>query len=618
MSAPITATITNPAVATVGFGSIWTVIKSGGTPWTYSTMASVLTASSAALAAPQVNFTIDNQSTTNDGTDSTCTFVAYNGDAAGTNNVTITDTIDGGTATLSISGTLSFHSNANGTLYVAGGLPNILPAPQITLGGTLASAVESCGSTVYAIAVIPHYSSGHAKGYPFAPNAIPASNPPGNMPSVAMETFKASTAATTSIPVDPRLAVVMCGPDSGSGTSGWSASNCITVSWATPTTSTLLTGYDIAIANISAAQTTWSQAASNTSGTSFVINSAPSGTPYTMQAANTTAIGSDSNNGLTPATALATLHGAAAIATTGQLVMVLTGTAQTVVTETSQVVFAAGVNLTSNGDASSVTCESFYKPTTGTQHASYLSGGFATWSNLTFKTNENGTRVLGVGTADAILTDFILQNGRSYGFTNNILLDFGFSDITIVDWIDESAHGGFGQLGVGSLVNLLRFRTISRGSPPIANTITELSYQQTQGYLYGRDCTFITSRDTQVEQQCIAVGITSNGSLQRGMRLTNCVLYGVDIDVQATSAVGLTNVIMDNTPIDTVKNASIAAVMTTINDSPPTYHPDPLQVPLPANVAKGTVYGGGSLTGTMASPSMISGVAIGARGGISI
>jgi hypothetical protein len=378
---------------------------------------------------------------------------------------------------------------------------------------------------------------------------------------------------------------------------------------------------DLVWSNSNGAPFTWNAFVTNTTLTTFVVNTLTSST-YSLPTANTTqsSTASDSNAGTQAAPWATALHGNSVVAAANNTSPGTYGTIfySGVTNEASPVTFAGGV-------------EHYFDTTTFTQlNSSYgntLTAAFQLTSgsnfiNLNLKSESFGEVVLSSGTNAAPAQDVYILNYTVTGWTNAIRCTAVNSAVRFVGGTSSSVHGTFGIYGGGVCVNVEYGGGNAVGSATLqgTGTVAMLVNATDFGYVCMRDCYFTSRRDSLNAVNWIDVACSVNAG---SIMLINSHLQGVNYDLQAIT-IGRVDFV--NTPLDGAKNQkavnTLGARLTQTQQG--VYQLDPLLissygVPLASTVKSGTTFGpdvngatsgtysgggGGSTAGTSVGPAL--------------
>ena len=457
-------------------------------------------------------------------TSSQCLVCVYTGDSnPGTITITITDTVNSCSATISVSGTIAKRAATGVTWYVQGGIPNPA-APLLTVTG-------AGGSTTYLYQIIALNAKGKTRGMTAALVNL------GNIP--ADTTF--DTVATIQQYNGQRISVINNAPDALNGT------NYVVLTWPAIAGAT---GYDVIR---STNGSTWVSLATNQSGTTF-NDQGGSTSAYTLPSANNTSTGSNSNAGTSAGAAFATLAKAMSVASAGDQVIVAG-----FVCDTAAVACVDRVNIVGT-DRFSSRCYADLAAS-NTSHAAYRMPSYADVSEISFECDIFNQPIIGALTADSPTIDCHLYGVRAAGNTNSFRFSVAGCSAYCADCLFTSTHGTFGMTGsfLYSTVNMDRCTMYARGSFQTSGGGT-IAMICNQGFLCCRDTRLISNIDSQNAPSWRSYAIIAGG---QSARLINVELFGVSAELSSNTP---NNLILNNTVIDPVKNSLASATgITSIN-----------------------------------------------------
>lgn len=513
-----TIALVSAANAVVGNKLRFTATRTGGTAWTNATSQSApltISGDSAAYVVWEV---------TTGGNSSDC--VVYLGDNPGVR--TLTD-IDGNTQTISVLATRPAHAAGGTTWFVQGGIEDV-PMPSISPGG---------GDTAMCFQVIAKNATGHTAG------VLPTMATLNNVPVD-------DTTLLPTGPTDPVWAastrVVMC--------LNYSENSGQNIIWQAIAGAT---SYDVYRAPDGV---TWQTMATNVSATSLV----DTGLTYTnasLPLTNTTATGSDSNNGLTSGTAFATMTKAASVATSGDTISPIG-----FVWDTSNVTIPDGVNISGRSVAGEFATLKSGFIAASDNHKSYRLGSRSTVTGIRCQTDAYATSLIGTGSADAPVVDCDLVNCELLGFTNAARFTVGNCSMTFTDVTMTSTHGTLGIISAGTIVNATRVKCVARGG--VVENVPPISCQVTAGALCAWDMQFMASTDSQQDTSVGSTALKMSGtSTLRSLLLMNsdALSFGPDSTDFIGVIVGSNNLIdarLRNTRFNAAKSPSLNATVSSI------------------------------------------------------
>jgi len=528
-------TLSSPTVPTAGRGFQFTATRNGGTAWTNTANSTTYP-----LAVTGLNgIFVVNQTTTNG---NTCVCTIYGGDAAGTANVT--DTVNGTTAQIVLGNVTPYHIPTGAlTVYVGGGLPNC--------GAPLASIHGTAGSTQYWYQFTAVNANGETAGSPIAYNyAI------NNVP----------TANTYSAYLGNRIVSVNNGPATLNGTNYISLSLGIGILGAPGVPAPI--SYNIWRSTDAA---TWTK-----------IDNVPPGSPYisyndqgatvggeSLPANNTTFTGNDANNGLTPATAVATYYQAQQLAAANPNIGTINVNGWT--SEVINVQCTNGVNTVFADPYSSGIFSTF-----NGENACISPGSHCDFSNGGLALDTLGQTMFGNGTSsnDPVTVDCTAFKCVGIGMTNMMRFAIAGFSVTLIDCQGFSYHGTTGCNAAG-VMNVVRgsYKTNGYGFTSSGGYTSSTSLQVAGGgILFARETEIGAVADNASNVAAYAIGSTGPNSF---MVLTNVKLYGGTFDLYTVSN-ALLGTYLRNTQYNTYKNFNLTELGNVTTYSQGTNLPDPV------------------------------------------
>lgn len=556
MSFTITINTNNQNFAPAGRIFSFTATRSGGSAWTN---ASSLTTP---LSVAGITGALILDMTTTGG--NSCAGYCYAGHAGGT--LTFTDTVNGGTQTVSVLAKNALNPFTGKTVYVKGGLKN----PSLSL----LTLVGSPGSTQYSYQVVAINTNGSG-GTGKTIGSILANIGPSVYGNLAQSA--ASMQGRTY--VGSRLLTINKAPDAMDG------SNYVKIDWNAIAGAT---GYDLVRSPDGGLN--WYTLASNTSAITYNDQNSDAGLAlpvYTMPTANTTALGLDTNTGLTSGSPVATLNKAISLCSAGDRIVDvgLSAGVGSCVVDTTQVTLPASVNILG------VTTHStefnnelnLVAGTSTTARTPYVLPANADISDCTFFADNYGQRILGWGTSDTATTGCNLFRVNVAGFTNAIGVNAVGASFSAEDCFENSLHGSIGLLNTGCVVNIARTDAFVAGSVLTSGTAT-VAVNLTGGYLCMRDGSAFAIKDSQDSPSWQANAVQSTPTTKRrGAVFINCKIFGATTDFLLAST-NLVGIWLMNTDYDLTKNPTLAALPPVVS-SPGTYLADPIILGVGGNAA---------------------------------